>query len=201
MPHNVALRALFLACCGALTSCASGSFTSQPVTPFGTPYEGLDENSYGQRSASQFRYCDPQDNYGSNVAVAGSGQAQLGDATHAFAATITAAVGAPIQAAMKVDTTLADLDMTRLFRIPADSNHPAVAVLSHSKDGIVFWHSAKLVRLQEVAPAAQAFCERFKKRAVYRGSASRCPPPERGLGGMAVIGTHAISAYACAAAP
>ena len=61
-----------------------------------------------------------------------------------------------------------------------------MAVLIHSKDTIVFWHSARTVRLPEVTQAAQAYCAQMPRGLLYRGSASRCPPAERGLTGAPV---------------
>jgi hypothetical protein len=74
-------------------------------------------------------------------------------------------------------------------------------VLSHSKDGIVFWHSARTVKLADVTQAAQAYCNQLGRGLLYRGSASRCPPPHPSLSGAPVFDTYAISAFACTARP
>lgn len=182
-----------------LAGCATTAFKPTEVSPFGTPYAGLNENSYGPRSATQFRFCDPQDDYAATQNLSPDARAKLGEMTHSVAASVTSVVGVPLQGMTKIDSSIVDLGLAGFFRIPSDSNHPTVAVLSRSEDSIVFWHSAKMVRIGEVTTAAQAYCSKRSKPLLYRGSASRCPPAERGLSGMPVIHTYAISAFACAA--
>lgn len=181
----------------ALTAGCAGTFESRPVTPFGTPYEKLNADSYGPRSMSGYRPCDPNDSAGSQVVRGQTTQ----DWVHGFAYNVASAmamgVGAPMQGALKVDATVQTLDLLKHFRIPGDSNHPTVAVLSYDAEHIVFWHEGKPVRLPELFEAAGAYCKTKRRTALYRGSASRCPPPQAGLGGQAVVGTHAISAWAC----
>ena len=190
-------RLLALGACLLLGACATSVFTPDPVQPSGMPYEGLGENSYGPRSAGQFRLCDPQDAPAGRAAVPSSPPSRLAGATSAVASSIGAAVAAPVQGLMKVDATLQALGLARHFRAPAGKDHPPVAVLVHSRDSIVFWHSAKQVGLQDVMPAAQAYCAAMQKSSLYRGSASRCPAAERDLAGQPVLHTFVISAYAC----
>jgi len=184
-----------------LAACAGAPFKPTEVNAFGTPYEALTESSYGPLSTGRFRYCDPADDYSNNPNLSTGARDTLGDATHGIAGAITGVLGAPVQGLTKIDAGIVDLRLAGHFKVPSDSNHPAVAVLGHTPEGIVVWHSAKMVRLYEVTAAAQAFCDRQQRVAVYRGSASRCPPVERGLQGMAVVPTYAISAYACSRRP
>jgi hypothetical protein len=182
-------QAAVVAAVAGLVGCASGPFAPSPVGPRGLPYDGLNETSYGTRSTQQFRFCDPQD------AQPGSGM--LGDTGQKVATTLGSAVSAPLQGTMKIDATLQRLELASHFRAPADMGQPSVAVLSQAPDSIVFWFSAKSVRLAEVQAAAQAYCERSRASALYRGSATRCPAVERNLAGAPVLHTHAISAFAC----
>lgn len=161
---------------------ASTAFAPTPTPPSGTPYAGLNEGSYGPRSTSQFRQCDPD---------AGSGRL----------ASIAAVATRPAQGLMKVDATLQSLDLARHFGNPTGADHPAVAVLSHAPDGIVFWHTTSQVPLTEVAAAAKAWCGLRQRGTLYRGSAGHCPVPQRGLTGKPVVLTYAISAYACTGRP
>jgi hypothetical protein len=180
-----------------VSACSSTAFAPQAVSPAGMPYAGLDENSYGPRSTTQFRFCDPQDGVASSANAPPAAPSRLGAATQA----VTTAVAAPIQGLMKIDARLQSLDLAGQFKDPVGSAFPPVAVLSHAKDSIVFWHSARAVSLQEVSKAAQAYCSRSQRPVLYRGSSTRCPAAERGLTGAAVVNTYAISAYACAARP
>mgnify|MGYP001157462853 FL=1 len=180
-----------------LAACSSTAFSPQPVSPAGMPYAGLDEGSYGPRSTSRFRFCDPQDSSSGAANASAAPPTRLGTAAQA----VTSAVTAPVQGLMKVDVRLHGLDLTGEFRDPVGSNFPPVAVLSHTKDSIVFWHSARAVGLQDVSKAAQAYCGRTRQSMLYRGSSTRCPSAERGLTGAAVVHTYAISAYACIARP
>lgn len=181
----------------ALAACSSTAFTPQPVPPTGTPYAGLDESSYGPRSTSRFRFCDPQD----GPADLGNAPATPSTRFGAAAQAVTSAVAAPVQGLMKVDATLHSLDLSGQFKDPVGSAFPPVAVLSHAKDSIVFWHSVRAVSLQEVSKAAQAYCGQARRTVLYRGSSTRCPAAERGLTGAAVVNTYAISAYACTTRP
>lgn len=187
-----------LACGLFLAGCASGTFTPTEVNSFGTPYEGLNENSYGARSATQFRFCDPQDDFShARNNLSPEAGAKVGDFASGVATSIGSVVGAPLQGMTKVDSTLVGLGLAGQFKVPSDTNHPLVAVLSSTDDSIVFWHSAKYVRLREVTAAAQTYCAKRQRTVLYRGSASRCPPVERGLGGQPILNTYAISAFAC----
>lgn len=181
----------------ALAACSSAAFAPQPVSPAGTPYAGLDESSYGPRSTSQFRSCDPQDGTVGSANTPAAPPTRLGAAAQA----VTSAVAAPVQGLMKVDARLHSLNLTSQFKDPVGSTFPPVAVLSHAKDSIVFWHSARAVSLQEVSKAAQTHCGRTQRAVLYRGSSTRCPAAERGLTGAVVVNTYAISAYACTARP
>jgi len=183
--------------CVVLAGCASGPFKPTEVNSHGMPYESLNEDSYGPRSTTRFRFCDPADDYANNPNLAPEARGKLGEITHGVAASVTSVAGAPLQGLTKIDSGIADLDLGSFFKAPSDSSFPLVAVLSHPPDSIVFWHSAKNVRLGEVTAAAQAYCGRQQKNLLYRGSASRCPPPERGLAGTPIIATYAISAFAC----
>lgn len=165
-----------------LGGCAGGAFAPSPVPPGGTPYAGLDEGSYGPRSAAQFRLCEAPAGTDRLVAIA-------------------SAAALPARGLMKIDAMLQRLDLARHFTNPLGADHPPVAVLSHTADGIVFWHSVRTVPLAEVAQAARAYCDRGRRGTLYRGSATRCPPSERGLTGAPVVHTFAISAYACTGRP
>lgn len=179
--RHVTFGALLAACC-ALAGCAGSSpFAPTPTAAAGTPYAGLNEASYGPRSTSQFRSCEP-------------------DSGNRLAALKAAAVR-PAQGLMKIDSTLQSLDLTGAFTDPLGTDHPAVAVLSHGPDGIVFWHRAPEVPLGEVASAAKTWCTRAQRGTLYRGSASHCPPSRRGLTGAPVVATYVISAYACTGRP
>lgn len=168
---------------GTLAACATSDvFSPMPVRPTGTPYAGLDENSYGPRSTTQFRACDGE-----------PGSSRL--------ATITAVASRPVQGLMKIDATLQSLDLAKSFTDPLGNEHPPVAVLSSASDGIVFWHSLRSVPLAEVAQAARTYCGSRQRGTLYRGSASRCPPAQRGLTGAPVVQTYVISAYACTGRP
>ena len=81
------------------------------------PYAGLDENSYGPRSSSQFAPAMP-------IRVGVGFPAAAGNR--------------PAQGLMKIDATLQSLDLACAFTDPTGSEHPPVAVLSHANDGIVF---------------------------------------------------------------
>ena len=176
-----ALAAALSALC-ALAGCAGNSpFAPTPVAAAGTPYAGLNEASYGARSTSQFRTCE-----------AGSS-----DRMAAF----KAAALRPAQGLMKIDAALESLGLAGAFTDPLGADHPSVAALSHGADGIVFWHSVPEVPLAEVTAAARTWCARQQRGALYRGSASQCPPPRRGLTGAPVVATYAISAYACTGRP
>jgi hypothetical protein len=186
----------------ALAGCATGdAFAPKAVTSFGRPYEGLDASSYGPRSLAGYRPCDPMDAYGSTPAPVGGTQAAVQGTAFNIATAVGQAIGAPLQGAFKVDATLETLDLARHFRVPADSDHPTVAVPSHGPEQIVFWHSAMIVRLPELGAAAGDWCTRQQRTAAYRGSASRCPPGQKGLGGTNVVNTYAISVWACTPAP
>jgi hypothetical protein len=180
-----------------LAACSSAAFAPQPVSPSGTPYAGLDESSYGPRSSSQFRFCDPQDGSVGSPNTPAEPPSRIGAAAQA----VSMAVAAPVQGLMKVDASLHGLELTGQFRSPVGSSFPPVAVLSHAKDSIVFWHSARAVSLQEVSKAALAYCSQFRRAVLYRGSSTRCPATERGLTGAPVVSTYAISAYACTTRP
>jgi hypothetical protein len=97
----------------------------------------------------------------------------------------------------KVDVTLVGLRLQDTITINADSSYPPLAVLSHGPRGIVFWHSAKLVRPKDVLAAATAFCARASRKTAHLGSASRCPPIETGFGGQAIEPTFVLSAFQC----
>jgi hypothetical protein len=188
---------LAVALATALAACSSTAFAPQPVSPSGTPYAGLDESSYGPRSTTQFRFCDPQDGVGGSPNGPAAAPSRLGAAAQA----VTSVVAAPVQGLMKVDAKLHSLELTGQFKDPLGSTFPPVAVLSHAKDSIVFWHSVRAVSLQEVSKAAQAYCGQSRRAVLYRGSSTRCPAAERGLTGAAVVNTYAISAYACTTRP
>jgi hypothetical protein len=178
------LRAAALAtACHVIAGCAGGSFAPSPVPSTGTPYAGLSESSYGPRSSAQLRLCD----------AAPGGSSTL--------STLSALATTPAKGLLKVDETLQRLNLASQFTDPLGASHPPVAVLSHAPDTIVFWHSARSVGLSEVARAAKAYCAGAQRGALYRGSASRCPTPERGLSGAPVIETYVISAYACTGRP
>lgn len=181
----------------ALAACSSTAFAPQPVSPSGMPYAGLDENSYGPRSAALLRSCDPQDGAVGSVNAPAAAPSRLGTAAQA----VTTAVVAPVQGLMKIDASLHALDLAGQFRDPVGSSFPPVAVLSNSRDSIVFWHSARVVPLQEVSKAARVYCGQLQRSLLYRGSATRCPAVERGLTGAPVVNSYVISAYACTAKP
>lgn len=192
-----ATRLLLPALGATLVACSSAVFAPQPVSPSGTPYAGLDENSYGPRSTSNFRFCDPQDGAAGSPTTSAEPPSRLGAAAQA----VSTAVAAPVQGLMKVDARLQGLDLAGQFSSPAGSSFPPVAVLSNAKDSIVFWHSARAVSLQEVSRAALAYCSQSRRAVLYRGSSTRCPAAERGLTGAPVVSTYAISAYACTPRP
>lgn len=166
-----------------LSACAGGSFAPSPVPATGTPYAGLGESSYGPRSSVQLRLCE----------AASGGSSTL--------STLSTMASTPAKGLLKVDETLQRLDLAGRFADPLGASHPPVAVLSHAPDAIVFWHSARSVGLSEVAGAARAYCAGLQRGVLYRGSASRCPPPERGLSGAMIVNTYVISAYACTGRP
>ncbi len=181
---NTLRRTFALSIVALLGGCAATeAFAPTAVPATGTPYAGLDENSYGARTTSQFRACDAESGSSSRMA------------------SIAAAATRPAQGLMKVDTKLQSLDLARAFTDPTGSEHPPVAVLSQAIDGIVFWHSLRHVPLAEVANAAKAYCGSRQRGTLYRGSASRCPTPQRGLTGAPVVQTYVISAYACTGRP
>ena len=172
-----------LVACLCLVGCAGRSaFAPAPVSAAGTPYAGLNEASYGARSTSRFRNCDPSSD-GSRLAA------------------VQAAAVRPVQGLMKIDATLQSLGLAESFTDPVGLDHPPVAVLSHGADGIVVWHMAPAVPLPEVAAAVKTWCSRQQRGMLYRGSASLCPPPRQGLTGARVVPTYAISAYACTGRP
>jgi hypothetical protein len=166
-----------------LGACAAASVFAPTATPAnGTPYAGLNDSSYGPRSAAQWRECNPEARSGRLAAVA-------------------AVAARPAQGLMKIDATLQSLDLARHFGDPTGADHPPVAVLSHAPDGIVFWHITGRAPLAHVAAAAKAWCGSQQRGTLYRGSASHCPAPQRGLTGAPVVLTYAISAYACTGRP
>lgn len=180
---RVGLSPVALAAICALAGCAGSSpFAPTPVSAAGSPYAGLGEASYGPRSSSQFRSCEPV------------------EASSRLAAVRAAAVR-PAQGLMKIDATLQSLGLAAAISDPAGIDHPPVAALSHGPDGIVFWHLVPQVPLAEVAAAAKAWCSGQQRGTLYRGSASHCPPARRGLTGATVVPTYAISAYACTGRP
>lgn len=158
------------------------AFAPTPVASVGMPYAGLNDASYGPRTVSQFRACDGQDE-----------STRLGR--------IGAMATRPTQGLMKIDSTVQSLGLAASFTDPTGQTIPPVAVIDHAPDGIVFWHSLRSVPMAEVASAARAYCNGLKRGVLYRGSASRCPAPQRGLTGAPVVETHVISAYACTARP
>lgn len=166
----------------SLTGCAGGSFAPSPVPATGTPYAGLGEGSYGARSAAQLRLCE-------------------GTAVPDRLSRLSATASTPAKGLLKVDATLQRLNLADSFDDPLGATYPPVAVLSHSADTIVFWHSARSVGLSEVHRAARTYCAQAQRGSLYRGSATRCPPAERGLTGAPVVDTHVISAYACTGRP
>lgn len=177
-PFAAVLAAFF-----ALAGCAGSSpFAPEPTSPQGTPYAGLNEASYGPRSTSQLRGCG-----------------KLSDSIRLGA--FQAAAARPAQGLMKVDAAIQSLGLAGSFTDPVGMDHPPVAALTHGPDGIVFWHVMPGVPLTEVAAAARAWCGRQQRGALYRGSASHCPPPRQGLTGASVVSTYAISAYACTGRP
>ena len=180
-----------------LSGCASSAFTPTEVGPAGMPYDGLNEGSYGARSTTQFRYCDPQDDLSNNPNLTPEGRAKVAEFASSIGIGVGQVLGKPIQGMTKVDITMVTLGLTDKVRVPSDSNHPLVAVLSYSDDSIVFWHSAKYVKPREVADAAQAYCAKRQKGTLYRGSATRCPGAEQGLAGQSIRNTYAIAAFAC----
>lgn len=190
---------LILAVAAGLAGCASTSFQPTEVGAFGMPYEGLNEASYGPRSVTQFRYCDPQDDLSNNPNLSPEGRAKVAEIASSIGIGVGQVLGKPIQGLTKIDSTLVTLGLADKVRVPSDSNHPLVAVLGYSEDSIVFWHSAKYVKPREVADAAQAFCAKRQKATLYRGSATRCPGAEQGLAGQAIRNTYAIAAFACTA--
>jgi hypothetical protein len=194
---HIACRLLAPTLAIAVSACSSMAFAPQAVSPAGMPYAGLDESSYGPRSTTQFRFCDPQDGVAGSANAPAAAPSRLGAATQA----VSTAVAAPIQGLMKIDAGVQSLDLASQFKDPVGSTFPPVAVLSHARDSIVFWHSARVVTLQDVSKAAQAYCGRSQRPVLYRGSSTRCPAVERGLTGAAVLNTYAISAYACTGRP
>ncbi|MFT3953438.1 MAG: hypothetical protein QM722_03240 [Piscinibacter sp.] len=166
-----------------LSACAGSSFAPSPVPASGTPYAGLGESSYGPRSSAQLRLCEAAPSSSSTLS------------------TLSAVASTPAKGLLKVDETLQRLDLASQFTDPLGASHPPVAVLSHAPDAIVFWHSARSVGLAEVSRAAKAYCAGLQRGVLYRGSASRCPTPERGLSGAMVVNTYVISAYACTGRP
>lgn len=180
-----------------LAGCASPAFTPTEVNPIGMPYEGLNENSYGPRSTTLFRWCDPQDDLSNSQNLSPEARAKIAAIASDVGIGVGTAIAKPLKGMTKIDTTLVNLGLADKIRAPSDSNHPLVAVLSHADDSIVFWHSAKYVRPRDVGEAAQAYCARRQRATLYRGSATRCPAVERGLAGQAILNTYAISAYAC----
>ncbi len=174
-----ASRLAALVACLLLAGCAAqDAFTPTSATAAGMPYANLDENSYGPRSTTRLQACD-----------ADSGKRRF--------AGVAAVASRPVQGLLKIDATLQSLDLARHFTDPLGRDHPPVAVLSHSADSIVFWHSLRDVPLAEVTTAATAYCSSRQLGVLYRGSASRCPPPQIGLSGATVVQTDVVSAYAC----
>ena len=165
-----------------LAGCAGGTFAPSPVPATGTPYAGLGESSYGPRSAAQLRLCE-----------APSDTSRL--------SALTSVATSPAQGLMEIDATLQRLALAGHFTDPVGAGHPPVAVLSNGADTIVFWHSSRSAGLTEVTRAARAYCGQLQRGMLYRGSASRCPPAERGLTGAPVVTTHVISAFACTGRP
>lgn len=177
------IAAALAASCTLLAGCAGNSaFAPTPTDATGMPYAGLNEGSYGPRTTSQFKTCEP-----------GSGADRL--------AAIKAAAVRPARGLMKVDAAIQSLGLVGAFTDPVGVDHPPVAALSHAPEGIVIWHVLPEVPLSEVAAAAKVWCSARQRGTLYRGSASHCPPPRRGLTGAAVVPTYAISAYACTARP
>jgi hypothetical protein len=183
--------------CLVLVGCANTAFKPTEVSPSGMPYEGLNENSYGPRSTNKLRDCDP-DAIANSQYMSKAARDDVNEMAHGMAASMSRIVGAPIQGMTVIDSSIVDLGLDGIFKIPSDSNHPTVAVLSHTESSIVFWHSTMMVRVGEVTTAAQAYCAKRQKPLLYRGSASRCPPVERSpLTGKPIFNTYAISAFAC----
>ena len=89
------------------------------------PYAGLDESSYGPRSAAQFRSCDPQDNSGGATNAAAPPPSRISAATQAVTNTVSSAMAAPVQGLMKVDATLQSLDLAAPFQGPGRFRPPA----------------------------------------------------------------------------
>ena len=121
---------------------------------------------------------------------------------HDFAQSLTSTLSKPLGPLLKVDRTIADNDLTAYFKIPGDSNHPAVAVLARSEREIVFWHSAVLATPKEVAAAAAAYCGRSNRAARHEGSAVQCQPAKTGRVlatnyGVVVKESFVISKFVC----
>src|SRR6185503_14950325 len=83
LPEMKPLLCLALA---ALAGCASTAFKPSEVNASGTPYQGLNENSYGPRSTTQFRYCDPQDDLSTRQNLTPDGRAKVAEFAQGVAA-------------------------------------------------------------------------------------------------------------------
>lgn len=161
-------------------------------------YSGLDRNSYGNLQVMVDRNtqsivsppsCDPD-------------HRNVGEGIHDLSRKITSAIFSPIDGLSKVDETVIKEDLQSHFLMAGDPmGTPLVSILDRSENNIVFWHLGDLVPVKEVASAAQEYCSRLNKTAIYEGSARRCSEPK--LMPVVVNGkrtmteTYVVSGFQC----
>lgn len=176
------------------------SFSPTAVSAAGTPYLGLDVNSYGQRSVQPVAYCNPQNQASSQQRIIG--ETTVHDVADAIARPVAIAITSPLRGAMKIDGSLQQEELVRFFSVPADSNFPAVALLEKGGERLVFWHRLELAPLKEVKLAAEAYCGTRDRKVQYMGSAGVCAQPNDlpvEMGGNPIVSseTYVISEFRC----
>lgn len=149
------------------------------------PYEGIQKNSYGNLSDITLKACD-ENLSPSELTKSGFG-----------------VMFEQINGLLVYDDILVKEDLQDQFRLPADSGYATVAVISRNEEEIVFWYTMSAVSLFEVKNAAQKYCGRENKNAIYEGSAQTCGKPEKNFPKLLkqspdyLIPTFVISGFSC----
>jgi hypothetical protein len=187
--------------CLLLPACSS--FKATPVSAAGTPYLSLHANSYGPLSTGPILDCDPQRRQAQQRQI--TQNASVSDVSLAIARPLKCGMDALAKGMTKVDGNMVQYNLLDAFCNPGDTNYPAVAMLDHSPQNVVFWHQMPLVELTEVTEAAKSYCGQMKATSVeFQGAASRCPPPQatpftQNGQPMPLLATFVISSFQCVA--
>ena len=172
----------------ALLSLGACAGLGQPPPP---PYYNLNKLSYGPLATQVPESCNPQAQGG------GAGVAEL-------SRQITALIMKPLGDVSQVDPEIKEEGLTDKFKIVGDPGGYPVVILHRGDDGILFWHLGDLVTVPETQAAAEAFCERRGRKAVWEGSARQCGTPQPlalaiNHEQVVIHQTYVLSSYMCVA--